>query len=97
MCDALDGENWKTNNDWMSSENVYLWKGVTCEGGAITNLELPSKKMESKFHIFKLLKELPWLKKLTIRNNDLEMIMEENSHTSNLEILNINSMDLEET
>ena len=75
LFNTLDGKNWNGSNDWMSSKNACSWKGVAREGNTITRLELASNNMKGRFDIVKLLKDSLGLKKLSIRNNDLEIIM----------------------
>ena len=56
--------------------------------------------MEGKFHIVKLLKELPGLKKINIENNNVDIMIEEkesNRLESKLEKLNVNRIDFEES
>ena len=98
LYDLTNGEKWSKNNNWLSSQNVCSFQGITCEDKIVTKIELPNNNMEGYFHIHKLLIELPGLKKINIENNNLDIIIwKVNKIESKLEILNVNRIDFEET
>jgi hypothetical protein len=41
------GANWTTNDGWLSSQPECTWYGITCDGTAITGIELGDNSLQS--------------------------------------------------
>lgn len=42
LYDATDGDNWVTNTNWNSAENICKWHGIQCPGGYNSEAEMVS-------------------------------------------------------
>jgi Leucine-rich repeat (LRR) protein len=64
---ALNGENWKEQANWMSEDSVCIWYGVTCDSdGSVVSLELKSNNLDSETDISSLVFLLPKLTTLDL-------------------------------
>ena len=89
LYDALDGENWTNNTNWLSDRPVRAWHGVTNDAsGRVTRLLLDSNGLAGK--IPKELGSLSNLKRLEFGNNRLTgEIPAELGNLSDLETLQL--------
>lgn len=82
---ATGGDSWFINDNWLSSEPVELWYGVTVEEGKVTGLDLSSNNLTGVFPAQTA--DLP-LVNLLLFNNQLTKI---NALPSSLTLLDANS------
>ena len=89
LFNALDGENWNNNANWLTERPVREWHGVTNDAsGRVTRLLLDSNGLAGK--IPKELGSLSNLKKLEFGNNQLTgEIPRELGNLSDLETLQL--------
>ena len=89
LYNALDGENWTNNANWLTERPIREWYGVTNDaGGRVTRLLLDSNGLAGK--IPKDLGSLSNLKRLELGNNQLTgEIPRELGNLSDLETLQL--------
>ena len=91
LYNALDGENWRNNTNWLTERPIREWHGVTSDAsGRVTGLLLESNELVGE--IPKELGSLSNLKRLELGNNKLTgEIPRELGNLSALEALQLGS------
>ena len=91
LYNALDGENWRNNTNWLTERPIREWHGVTSDAsGRVTGLLLESNELVGE--IPKELGSLSNLKRLEFGNNQLTgEIPRELGNLSALEALQLGS------
>ncbi|MEP3386600.1 MAG: T9SS type A sorting domain-containing protein, partial [Reichenbachiella sp.] len=95
LYNATDGDNWTTNTNWLSAEDVSDWYGVTVVGTNVTAIDLCENELDDI--IPDDLIDLGSLTSLLLTGNQLTSIPDLSSMTS-LSILNVaeNQLDFED-
>lgn len=79
---ALDGPNWTTNSGWSTDADECEWFGVSCSGGAVSELVLQSNALAGAFPAE--LGQLTALRKLGLSDNGVTGLPPEISQLVNL-------------
>lgn len=86
--EKTDGEYWKTDTNWLSSEPVENWHGISVDAVHVSEISLRGNNLRNQ--IPKEISELKFLKELFLYENNLSgMLPKEICELSNLEVLNL--------
>ena len=91
---ATNGEDWRRNDNWLSSRPIHIWYGVTADGdGCVTSLSLQENQLSGE--ISPELGNLSSLERLDLGENQLTgEIPAQLANLSSLEWLNLGENQL---
>lgn len=69
--DALNGEQWKQSEGWLTDAPLDDWHGITTRDGKIVSIELADNGLSGQLS-YDFLPDLTWLEVLDLRWNEIE-------------------------
>jgi len=89
---TLGGADWIQNDNWMDTENVCVWYGITCTSGIVTAIELGENELSG--NVPTELFSLTSLVTIDLKSNDIIFSFEGIERLTKLETLALSNTDL---
>jgi Leucine-rich repeat (LRR) protein/sugar lactone lactonase YvrE len=62
LYNSTDGDNWTANDNWLQNNTPCNWRGITCSGGGVTEIDLNGKGLNGPLPDISALTDLTLVK-----------------------------------
>jgi len=62
LYNSTDGDNWTANDNWLQNNTPCNWRGLTCSGGGVTEIDLSNKGLNGPLPDISALTDLTLVK-----------------------------------